>query len=47
LQNLGVIKTVIHFQKDEPVEYIEKIEETGNTLQLETGAFLAAKWIKE
>ncbi len=43
----SVIKTAIHFQKDEPVENIEKIEERGNALQLETGAFLAAKWIKE
>jgi ubiquinone/menaquinone biosynthesis C-methylase UbiE len=47
IPNNSVIKTAIHFQKDEPVEKIAKIEEAGNTLQLETGAFLAAKWIKE
>lgn len=43
----GVIKTAIHFQKDEPVENIAKIEEAGNMQQLETGAFLAAQWIKK
>ncbi len=43
----SVIKTAIHFQKNEPVENIAKIEEAGNIQQLETGAFLAAQWIKK
>lgn len=43
----SVIKTAIHFRKDEPIENIATIEETGNILQLETGAFLAAQWVKK
>lgn len=43
----SVVKTAIHFQKDEPVDNIAKIEEAGNIQQLETGAFLAAQWIKK
>jgi len=42
-----VIKTAIHFQKDEPVENLAQIEAAGNKRQLETGAFLAAQWIKK
>lgn len=41
----GIIKTAIHFQKDEPVENIVQLEEAGNESGLETGAFLAAQWI--
>ena len=40
------IKTAIHFQKDDPVETIPAVENRGNESQLETGAFLAAKWIR-
>ena len=43
----SIVKTAIHFQKDEPVDNIAKIEEAGNIQQLETGAFLAAQWIKK
>ncbi len=43
----SVIKTAIHFQKDDPVEHIPQIEETGSKQLLETGAFLAAQWIKK
>ncbi|MFT5728900.1 MAG: ubiquinone/menaquinone biosynthesis C-methylase UbiE [Desulforhopalus sp.] len=43
----SIVKTAIHFQKDEPVDNIAKIEEAGNIQQLETGAFLAAQWVKK
>ena len=43
----SIVKTAIHFQKDEPVDNIAKIEEAGNIQQLETGAFIAAQWIKK
>lgn len=41
-----LIKTAIHFQKDDPVESIPQIEEMGRRQQLETGAFLVAQWGK-
>jgi len=41
-----LIKTAIHFQKHDPVEQIPQIEEQGGVRQLETGAFLAARWVK-
>ena len=43
----AVIKTAIHFQKNDPVELIHQLEAAGNSKQLETGAFLAAKWLKK
>lgn len=42
----SVIKTAIHFQKGDPIQDIPGIEISGSRQQLETGAFLAAKWIK-
>ena len=43
----SVIKTAIHFQKDEAVENIPHIEEQGSKLYSDTGAFLAVQWIKQ
>ncbi len=46
LPEQNIIKTAIHFQKDDDVEKIPEIEEAGRNRHLETGAFLAAQWIK-
>ena len=40
----SVIKTAVHFLKDDPLEDIPRIEEAGSKQQLETGAFLAVQW---
>lgn len=40
-----VMQTAIHFQKDDSVEDIPDLEQKGVELDLETGAFLAMKWI--
>jgi ubiquinone/menaquinone biosynthesis C-methylase UbiE len=42
----GVIKTAIHFKKDDPPEYARKIELQGRKKDLDTGAFLVALWEK-
>jgi ubiquinone/menaquinone biosynthesis C-methylase UbiE len=42
----GDIETAIHFKKDEDVERAQKIEMEGRKRGLNTGAFLAARWIK-
>jgi len=40
----GVVKTAVHFQKDEEPERAERIELEGRARGLETGAFLVAQW---
>ncbi len=41
-----VVQSAIHFQKDDDLDIAQKIEESGSEKGLETGAFLAARWIK-
>ena len=41
----GTAKTVVHFQKDD-LEDLEEIERMGQARGLETGAFVAARWLK-
>jgi ubiquinone/menaquinone biosynthesis C-methylase UbiE len=40
----GVIKTAVHFQKDDEPERAERIELEGRARDLETGAFLVGRW---
>jgi ubiquinone/menaquinone biosynthesis C-methylase UbiE len=42
----SVVKTAIHFQKDEDPDQASEIEKQGQTRNLKTGAFLAACWVK-
>ena len=42
----GVVKTAIHFQKDDDPDRALEIEMEGQTRNLSTGAFLAARWVK-
>lgn len=42
----GTARTAIHFQKEEPPARAEKIERLGQTRGLETGAFVAVRWVK-
>jgi ubiquinone/menaquinone biosynthesis C-methylase UbiE len=42
----GIIETAIHFEKNDNPEIVPKIEKSGNEKGLNTGAFLAARWIK-
>jgi ubiquinone/menaquinone biosynthesis C-methylase UbiE len=42
----GVVKTAIHFQKEESPDRAPEIEKEGQTNNLNTGAFLAACWVK-
>ncbi len=42
----GVVKTAIHFQKDDDPEQAKKIEKNGQSKALETGAFAVARWEK-
>jgi ubiquinone/menaquinone biosynthesis C-methylase UbiE len=42
----GVVKTAIHFHKDEDPEEAEKIEKQGQEKGLETGAFALVRWEK-
>ena len=42
----GLVKTAIHFQKDDDPERVNEIELDGQRKGLDTGAFLAAKWQK-
>ena len=42
----GVVKTAIHFQKDDDPEEAEKIEKDGQAKGLETGAFAVVRWDK-
>lgn len=42
----GTVQTVIHFQKTDDLDLAEKIEKEGRERGLNTGAFVAARWIK-
>ncbi len=42
----GVVRTAIHFQKEDDPEIIPEIERKGRLRSLKTGAFVAARWIK-
>jgi len=42
----GVVKTAIHFQKEENPDRVPEIEKDGQKKELSTGAFLAARWVK-
>jgi len=42
----GVIKTAIHFQKEDDLRAAVEIEREGSEKNLDTGAFLAARWEK-
>jgi len=43
----GVIRTAIHFQKEDDPNIVPEIERSGREKGLDTGAFLAARWEKE
>ena len=42
----GVVKTAIHFRKDDDPEQAKKIEKSGQSMGLETGALAVARWEK-
>jgi ubiquinone/menaquinone biosynthesis C-methylase UbiE len=42
----GTAKSVVHFQKDDPPEQAEQVERLGQEQGLDTGAFVAARWVK-
>jgi ubiquinone/menaquinone biosynthesis C-methylase UbiE len=42
----GIAQTIIHFQKNDDPDIAPKIETSGNEKDLNTGAFLAVRWIK-
>jgi ubiquinone/menaquinone biosynthesis C-methylase UbiE len=42
----GVVKTAVHFQKEDDPEKAIGIEQEGKRKNLDTGAFVAVRWIK-
>jgi ubiquinone/menaquinone biosynthesis C-methylase UbiE len=42
----GIVQTAIHFEKNVDPDIAPKIEKSGSEKGLNTGAFLAARWIK-
>jgi ubiquinone/menaquinone biosynthesis C-methylase UbiE len=42
----NIVKTAIHFEKNDDPEIAPKIEKSGSGRSLNTGAFLAVRWIK-
>ena len=42
----GIVRTAIHFQKDDDLEEAENIEKNGQSKGLETGAFAVVRWEK-
>ena len=42
----GTVKTAIHFLKDDDPQSVPEIERDGKQRGLDTGAFVAARWIK-
>lgn len=42
----GIVETAIHFEKNDGLEIVPKIEKLGSKKGLKTGAFLAARWLK-
>jgi len=43
----ATVKTAIHFLKDDDPQRAPEIERDGNKRGLDTGAFVAARWVKE
>jgi len=43
----ATVKTAIHFLKDDDPQLVPAIELSGQELGLDTGAFVAARWVKE
>ena len=43
----GVIRTAIHFQKEDDPGMAAAVEREGRQKGLDTGAFIAARWNKE
>jgi hypothetical protein len=43
----GVVKTAIHFQKEDDPEKAVEVEQQGERKALKTGAFVAARWEKK
>ena len=43
----GTVKTAIHFLKDDDPQKAPEIESKGKTRGLDTGAFVAARWVKK
>ena len=41
----GTVATVVHFQKDDPPETALETERLGQVRGLDTGAFVAARWV--
>ena len=42
----GLVQTAIHFQKNDDLDLAQTVEREGRERGLNTGAFLAARWIK-
>ncbi len=42
----GIVKTVVHFQKDDDPAEAVKTEQKGESMGLKTGAFVAVRWQK-
>jgi ubiquinone/menaquinone biosynthesis C-methylase UbiE len=42
----GSVVTAVHFEKDDPPERAMQIEQSGRARNLDTGAFVAARWTK-
>jgi ubiquinone/menaquinone biosynthesis C-methylase UbiE len=42
----GTVKTAIHFLKDDDPQKVPEIESEGKKKGLDTGAFVAARWVK-
>jgi ubiquinone/menaquinone biosynthesis C-methylase UbiE len=42
----GTVKTAIHFLKEDDPEAVPEIENNGQKMDLDTGAFLAVRWVK-
>jgi ubiquinone/menaquinone biosynthesis C-methylase UbiE len=42
----GTVRTVVHFAKEDPPELAAETERLGQARDLETGAFVAVRWVK-
>jgi hypothetical protein len=42
----GIVETAVHFENTDPLDYAQRIEREGRERGLNTGAFVAACWIK-
>jgi hypothetical protein len=42
----GIVETAVHFEKTDDLDFAQKIEGEGRERELNTGAFVAACWIK-